>query len=77
MNEDFKWFTENLDVLYGKYGDSYIAIKNKTVLGSYETLIDGVNETKKTEELGTFIVQKCGNSSECYTTKVTSVGLLI
>ena len=61
----------------GSMATHILQSKNKTVLGSYETLIDGVNETRKTEEFGTFIVQKCGNSSECYTAKVTSVGLLI
>lgn len=72
MLNDFNWFVENRERLYGEYGDSYIAIKNMTVIGVYSSYSDGVNEVSKTEELGTFIVQHCtadesGHTKHLYT----------
>lgn len=59
MLNDFNWFVANKERLYKEYGDSYVAIKNRTVIGVYSSYSDGVNEVSKTEELGTFIVQHC------------------
>ena len=63
---DFKWFRDNIEKLFNDYGYSYLAIKNKRVLGSYNTLIEGYNDmVKKNEKVGTFIIQKCApNNAE-------------
>ena len=59
MSEDFAWFKEHYADFQKKYGESFIAIKNKKILGVYDSYGNGVRETAKTEELGTFIVQEC------------------
>ena len=59
QEQDYFWFEENYPELQKKFGDAFLAIKNKTVLGSYSTYAEGVRTTEKTEELGTFIVQEC------------------
>ena len=64
---DFKWFKRNNKKLYAKYGNSYLAIKNKKVLGVFSSYAEGVRETSKTELLGTFIVQHCTGDESGYT----------
>ena len=56
---DFEWFLENYETLFKQYGDSYLVIKDKTVLGSFKTYADGVQKALANEEIGTFIVQMC------------------
>lgn len=70
--DDFKWFIDNYNELYQQYGHSYLAIKNKTVLGSYKTVVDAVNETSESEEPGTFIVQECNGKESGYTNYISS-----
>lgn len=56
---DFKWFVENHEDLYNKYGDSFVAIKDKKVIGVYSSYGEGVRVTSLSQELGTFIIQHC------------------
>ena len=72
QSEDFSWYVDNLKELYSKYGDCYIAIKNKTVLGAYRTPREALKETEKTEDEGSFIVQKCGRDESAYTVSIAS-----
>ncbi len=65
--QDFKWFKRYNRKLYAKYGNSYLAIKNKKVLGVFSSYAEGVRETAKTEVLGTFIVQHCTGDKFGYT----------
>lgn len=69
---DFEWFKENYTELYRRYGECHIAIKAQCVLGIYGSHIEAVKETSKTEELGTFIVQKCDGSDEAYSCYIAS-----
>lgn len=64
QDKDFTWFLDNYDELFKKYGNSFLAIKNGKVLGSYNSYADGVRNTEKTEELGTFIVQRCDGTKD-------------
>lgn len=73
QNMDFNWFVENHEKLFAEYGSSFIAIKNKTVLGVYDTYGNAVRETSQTEELGTFIVQRCGADESAYTCYISSM----
>lgn len=72
QSSDFKWFVENLESLYSIYGDSHIAIKDKKVIGKFSSYVEGVEEMSKTNELGSFIVQKCGEDESVYTTYIAS-----
>jgi hypothetical protein len=64
---DFEYFRENRTALYEKYGHRYLAIKNKSVLGDFDTFDDAVKTTLKAEQPGTFIVQECTDSNKNYT----------
>lgn len=68
MHDDFVWFEENYRELQEQYGDSFLAIKNRNVIGVYDSYAAGVRETQKTEPIGTFIIQQCmrrGDMCEC------------
>lgn len=73
QDADFLWFTEHCSDLFKRFGEKYIAIKNKSVLGVYSTYADGVRCTLKTEPVGTFIVQKCGENESAYTGYIASM----
>lgn len=72
QSRDYTWFTNNLPSLYEKYGNVYLAIKNETVIGVYNSYAEGVNETKKSEPLGTFIIQRCGRDESVHTNYISS-----
>lgn len=72
QSSDFKWFIENLPSLFEKYGDCFLAIKDKTILGKYSSYSEAVSATKEHEPLGTFIVQQCGNNESVYTNYISS-----
>lgn len=71
--EDFEWFKNVLPELYQKFGDKYVAIKDKNVIGVHETFADCIRQTMKTEKLGSFIVQKLGSDDNVYTEYVYSI----
>lgn len=73
QKDDFKWFLKNYDDLFKKYGSTFLAIKDKKVLGSYSSYADGVNQTLKSEPLGTFIVQFCNGNESAYTNYISSM----
>lgn len=73
MNEDFEWFEEHYQEFQSEYGNAFLAIKNKQVIGVYGSYGDGVRETQKTEPLGTFIVQECNKNHIAYTCCIASM----
>lgn len=72
LENEFQWFLENYDELYKQHGVSFLAIKNKSVLGVYQSYAEGVKKTLENEELGTFIVQKCNGDESAYTNYISS-----
>lgn len=71
-NTDFHWFVENYEKFQREYSDAYIAIKDKKVLGVYKTFGEGVRETSKNQEKGTFIVQECKKNKIAYNSYYSS-----
>ena len=54
-------------------GVSYLAIKNKTVLGSYSSYAEALHETEKSEPIGSFIIQFCNGNETGYTNYISSM----
>lgn len=67
LEKEFKYYIKHQDELVEKYNGKYIVIKNCEVIGSYGSILEAVQETSQTHELGTFIVQKCEPGKESYT----------
>lgn len=73
MNEDFEWFEKHYQEFQTMYGNAFLAIKNKQVIGVYDSYGDGVRETQKTEKLGTFIIQECNKDYVAYVCCIASM----
>lgn len=58
-NKNYDYFKQNFETLYKEYKEKYVVIKNEKIIGVYDNFDMAYNETKKTEELGTFIIQHC------------------
>jgi len=77
QNRDYKWFLENYNDLYQRYGVSFLAIKNESVIGAYKSYAEGVNTTKESNDLGTFIIQKCNGDESAFTNYISSTNFSI
>lgn len=73
QESDYRWFVENYKFLSDHYGNVFLAIKNKRVLGVYSSYAEGVRHTSKTEEIGSFIVQRCNGDASAYTNYISSM----
>ena len=67
LEKEFDFFVNNQKKLAKEYRGKYIAIKDNKVLGAFDSLPEAVRETSKHEEVGTFLIQKCGASEKAYT----------
>lgn len=76
MSEDFAWFQEHYSEFQKEYGNSFLVIKNKRILGVYKSYAEGLRETRKTEELGTFIVQECDPQKVAYQAYISSMNFV-
>jgi len=72
LEKEFDWFLDNQTKLIQKYDGKVLAIKGFNVIGAYDDYLKAINETLKTEELGTFIVQKCSVDPSSYVCVVNS-----
>ena len=59
LEKEFHWFLDNMPTLAQKHDGMFLVIKNLKVIGIYDTFTSALHNTLKTEEIGTFIVQKC------------------
>lgn len=71
--DDFNYFVKNYKKIYKKYGHSFVAIKNKNILGAYGNVDDALKNTK--EPLGTYILQECNGQESGYTSYISSFNL--
>jgi hypothetical protein len=67
LEREFDYFIGHQDELVRAYRGRVVAIKNECVIGVYDSELEAVEETAKTHELGTFLVQKCEPGIEAYT----------
>jgi hypothetical protein len=64
QEQDFEYFIQNTESFYRQYGHKFFAIKNKTILGVYDSFKAALDETLKKEPVGTFIIQECFKNKE-------------
>ncbi len=76
LTKDFAYFNENLDAFKQKYLNKYIVIKNKQVLGAYNSFDEAMNITSKTEKIGTFLIQKVDRNPDAYTIYYNNITVL-
>jgi len=64
QNLDFKYFLENMGNFYRTYGQKFVVVKNQSILAVYDNFMDACENTLKTEEQGTFLIQECFDDKE-------------
>jgi hypothetical protein len=67
LEKEFEYYLKNQDDLVEKYNGKFIVIKDRHVIGAFDSEWEAVEETKKEYELGTFLVQKCEPGRDSYT----------
>lgn len=67
LKEEFEYYISHQNELLKKYAGKFLVIKNKSVIGVYDSEIDAYTETVKQEEAGTFLIQECQPGNESYT----------
>lgn len=68
--KDFDFFVENYQYLYKKYGHKFLAIKNKQILGAYDSIPDAIDKLSPAYDLGTYIIQECTGDESAYRTTI-------
>lgn len=64
---EFDYYLANRDELVKKYNGKVIVIKNQKVIGQYDSELEAVLEASKTDEMGTFLVQRCSPDENSFT----------
>ena len=67
LQDELQFFKENQAQLLKQYEGKILVIKDKQVVGVYNSELEAYNEAQKKFELGTFIIQKCLPGQESYT----------
>ncbi len=65
MDADFRWFIANQDELVKRYNGKTLAIRDKVVLGAYDSAVEAVNKTSY--PMGEYMVQLCIPGERAYT----------
>lgn len=74
--EDFYYFLQHYKELFEKYGHCFVSIRNKTIIGVFNTEEEAIDITSSEYELGEFIVQECNGDESGYTNYITSWELI-
>lgn len=67
LTKEFQYYLDHQTDLVKKYNGMFVVIKNCQIVGSYKTESEAIEDSMKTMELGTFLVQKCEPGKKSYT----------
>lgn len=67
LTSEFQYYLANQDEIVKKYDGQFVVIKNRSIIGAYNNEIQAVEESKKSHELGTFLVQHVSPGKDEYT----------
>lgn len=67
LKAEFDYYRAHQAELVKKFAGKFVVIKAGAVLGSYDSQLSAIEETKKAHEMGTFLVQKCEPGTESTT----------
>lgn len=67
---DFDFFVNNYNDLFLKYGHKFLAIKNREVLGAYDSVPEAMNTLSANHKIGTYIIQECTGEDSAYRTTI-------
>ena len=58
---------------YKEYGHKFLAIKDKKVLGAYDSVTETISDLTPTYEVGSYIIQECTGDESAYRTTIMSL----
>lgn len=67
LKDELNFYITNQAELVKKYNGKILVIKEKNIIGVYETPLDAYIEAQKQNELGTFLIQPCEKGPDAYT----------
>lgn len=67
LEAEFNYFRKHQEELLQQYKDQYIVIVGNKVVGAYSSNEEALYSTRKTRELGTFLIQHCTEGESAYT----------
>ena len=67
LKKEFEYYIKNQKYFVEKYEGKFIVLKDSNVIGVYDSKIDAYEESKKENELGTFLIQLVETGDENYT----------
>jgi len=73
--DELNFFIANQNDLVNQYRDKVLVLKNKSVVGVYDTIGQAYFEAQKEHPLGTFMLQPCRPGPEAYTVTISSLNL--
>ncbi len=59
LKQEYDYYLENQERLYADYPGEVIVIKDRQVIGSYDSELEAVERSAEKHALGTFLVQRC------------------
>lgn len=64
LDKEYQFFKEKKDELLAEYENKFVVIRGQKVIASYDDKMEAIEETKKSYELGTFLVQHVTKEDE-------------
>ena len=77
IHENYLWYCTHYYELSHRYGNCFIVIKDKSVLGVYPTSGEAYRNTVKTEQLGTFNIQECRTDRDARVSYIYTPGMIV
>ena len=72
---DFHFFEDNQKELFEKYGECYLAIKNKEIIGNFNTITDALESLSKEYAPGTYSLQRCSGSANANRVRIQRMAI--
>lgn len=75
LNHELEFFIANQSDLVSRYQGKVLIIKDRQVVGVYDSVLQAYLEGQKKYELGTFLIQPCQPGSDAYTVNIASLNV--
>lgn len=70
LKSEFRYYLDNKADFLAKYRDRFVVIKDHKVIGVFDDRLIAINETRKSHDMGTFLVQLVTEKDEQVRVKV-------
>lgn len=67
LQKEFEYYLAHQTEMVSRYNGKFIVLKDREIIGVYDSELAAVTETQKTHPLGTFLVQKVEPGEGAYT----------